>query len=422
MRAISQEGIGIKLKTAQEDEKPVVWDVLCRAFGEGPRERFRRQLWEDSTVTTDQIRLAEVDGHIVSHVWVANRPVLYRGQVVLPMGGIGGVGTLPEYRNQGLATLLLNDAIEYMRAKDQPLSMLFTGINFFYARLGWADFPQFRFRIRVERAPYFSSDDGPYQVRPCQVPEDLPILQEIYKRHSEGLQVSLAHCRPSSFWLDGHPRYLGLRPSHIVIHSPSGQGCAYVCADKTDHGFFIHEFSYDHRHPGVLTVLSKALLSELAISKEPGLIEGVTPWMHPFPQKIATLAQASLFHEVTEAMMLRINDLYRCLEIVTPVLEKDLWLSPFKDQDFALTFHLTDQDQVVTIKCTRGKMELVRGDGGSLFFRITTRLFCLLFFGVCSGRQWCYLANCQDNEDKVAPVLSVLFPPHPTVYWSGDHF
>lgn len=145
--------MSVVVRNPKPEELTTVWEVLCGAFGEEPRERFRRQIWEDSTFAVEQIRIAEVDGKIVSHVWVAERPVFYRGQAILPMGGIGGVGTLPEYRGQGLATLLLDDAIAYMKRKGHAISMLFTGINPFYARLGWADFPEWRFRLKVQHLP-----------------------------------------------------------------------------------------------------------------------------------------------------------------------------------------------------------------------------------------------------------------------------
>lgn len=54
-----------------------------------------------------------MDGQIASHIWVAKRPAFYRGYAILPMGDIGGIGTLPAHRGQGLAILLLQDAIVY---------------------------------------------------------------------------------------------------------------------------------------------------------------------------------------------------------------------------------------------------------------------------------------------------------------------
>jgi predicted N-acetyltransferase YhbS len=262
--------MSVVVRNPRQEELATVWEVLCGAFGEEPRERFRRQIWEDSTFELEQIRIAEVDGKIVSHVWVAERPVFYRGQVVLPMGGIGGVGTLPEYRGRGLATLLLEDAIAYMERKGHAISMLFTGINPFYAKLGWADFPEWRFRLQVRRVPDESEMPEKYSVRPCELEKDLPDLRAVYKSHAKGLQLSLCHARPDKFWLDGHPQYLGLKPSHVVVKEISGQKrvVGYACAFPTEQGLRLSEFAYDPQHPQAVVAMAVALAREAKTDRE----------------------------------------------------------------------------------------------------------------------------------------------------------
>jgi predicted acetyltransferase len=80
-----------------------------------------------------------VDGKIVSIVGILIREVQCAGQPVL-LGGIGGVGTLPEYRMRGLAGALLHAAADFMR---DPLGVDF-GLLFcaetmvpYYSKFGW---------------------------------------------------------------------------------------------------------------------------------------------------------------------------------------------------------------------------------------------------------------------------------------------
>lgn len=58
------------------------------------------------------------------------------------MGGIGEVSTNPQYRGRGLATDLLQLAIEYCKGLKFPIMQLHTSKQTgFYANLGWIDVP-----------------------------------------------------------------------------------------------------------------------------------------------------------------------------------------------------------------------------------------------------------------------------------------
>jgi predicted acetyltransferase len=418
--------MSVVVRNPRQEELATVLEVLCGAFGEEPRERFRRQIWEDSTFELEQIRIAEVDGKIVSHVWVAERPVFYRGQVVLPMGGIGGVGTLPEYRGRGLATLLLEDAIAYMERKGHAISMLFTGINPFYAKLGWADFPEWRFRLQVRRVPDESEMPEKYSVRPCELEKDLPDLRAVYKSHAKGLQLSLCHARPDKFWLDSHPQYLGLKPSHVVVKEISGQErvVGYACAFPTEQGLRLSEFAYDPQHPQAVVAMAIALAREAKTDGKDGLVEGITPFMHPLPQTLANLTGATLWHQVSEHMMLRVNNLRQCLELASPLMEKTLLEAKADNLSGSFCFSLSQPEQKAVLEVRSGKVKVREGDSAEVTLSVTPREFCLLFFGSVSAWQWRHLLAHKGIflDERQTALLSLLFPNHPSVYWGGDHF
>lgn len=420
--------VGVIVRNPTQDELPTVLEVLCGAFGEEPRERFRKQIWEDSTFALEQIRIAEVNGKIVSHVWVAERPVFFRGQAILPMGGIGGVGTIPEYRQRGLATLLLQDAIAYMERKGHAVSILFTDINPFYAKLGWADFPEWRFRLTVRRVPDENEMPEGYEVRPCDFDDDLPALQAIHRRHIQALQISLPHARPDAFWRNGHPRHLGLQPSHAVVTKPETgnpkQVVAYACAFGTEQGVCISEFAYDHKHPLSVQALAIALAKEAKADDKKGVIEGGTTWLHPLPQTLATLTDATLSHHIGEHMMLRIVNLRQCLEAAQPLMEADLQAAKADNLSGSFCFQLTQPEQAVTTKVQGGKVAISETDVAEVTLPVTPRKFCLLFFGAVPAQQWKHLLAQKGVEltEEQITLLSLLFPPHPTIYWSSDHF
>ncbi len=417
----------VVIRKPKEEELRIVWEVMCGAFGEEPRERFRQQIWEDSTFALEQIRIAEVDGKIVSHVWVAERPVFYRGQVVLPMGGIGGVGTLPEYRRRGLATQLLQDAIAYMERKGHAISMLFTGINPFYARLGWADFPEWRFQLQVRRVRKEGEMLEGYLVRPCDLDSDLTALIALHRCHIQRLQISLAHARPEPFWKDGHPRYLGLQPSHVVVKrqgtGDTGKVVAFACAFPTERGIWLTEFAFDPEYPKAVIALAIALAQEAKSEGKDGIIEGITPRFHPLPQTLANLTDATLRHEVTEHMMLRVNNLRQCLELAQPLMELAL-KSAKVNLNGSFAFLLSQPEQAATVIVQNGRVSVRETDGAEVSLSVTPREFCLLFFGAVSAWEWRHLLAPKGIllTDEQTALLALLFPPHPSVYWGGDHF
>ncbi len=83
-----------------------------------------------------QPRSASVTGTLVAStgVWVSEVAV---GGHVLRVGGINCVGTLPEYRRDGLGSQVMEAAQQQMRALGCQVGLLSTGITNWYRRLGW---------------------------------------------------------------------------------------------------------------------------------------------------------------------------------------------------------------------------------------------------------------------------------------------
>ncbi len=67
-----------------------------------------------------------------------------RGKI-LPMGGIGGVGSLPAGRRQGHVRAMIVRSFELMHEKGEPVATLYPFRDSFYERLGYAEFAKNRF-------------------------------------------------------------------------------------------------------------------------------------------------------------------------------------------------------------------------------------------------------------------------------------
>ena len=96
--------------------------------------------------------LVRVDNRIVSHVAITERTCLVNGQPV-KVGGVGGVGTHPEWRNQGLAALAMQKTAGFLvNTLKVDFGVLFCATEMvpYYQRLGW----------RVIDASVFFEDEG----------------------------------------------------------------------------------------------------------------------------------------------------------------------------------------------------------------------------------------------------------------------
>ncbi len=95
------------------------------------------------------------------------------------MGGVSGVGTFPEYSNQGLMHKLLYQALENMRKRGQLISFLFPYSIPYYRRKGWE----------------IISDKITYEVNDYQLPRNKRVPGEIERLEVENEQVKIAYER-----------------------------------------------------------------------------------------------------------------------------------------------------------------------------------------------------------------------------------
>ena len=95
------------------------------------------------------------------------------------MGGLTGVGTYPEYSNQGLMHKLLYQALENMRKRNQSISFLYPYSIPYYRRKGWE----------------IISDKITYEIQDYQLPKNKQVPGEVERVDVEGPQVKEAYER-----------------------------------------------------------------------------------------------------------------------------------------------------------------------------------------------------------------------------------
>ena len=107
----------------------------CFGFSPGMFEADHPHTYRPTDELCAATYVMEREGQIVSHVGLYPLEVVVHG-VTWPIGGIGGVGTLPEERGKGHMSALLQRVIDVMRETGVPLSWL-GGDRQRYNAFGW---------------------------------------------------------------------------------------------------------------------------------------------------------------------------------------------------------------------------------------------------------------------------------------------
>ena len=413
----------MEIRALRETEIDEAWEHVCLAFGKPGHLRFKYHMTDDSSFDLEQVRVCVVDGRIVSHVRVSDRPI-HVGAAVVRMGGIGAVSTRPECRGRGYSLALLWDTIRYMERAEYDLSMLFTGIPRHYARAGWVTFPEHRFSVVAGEPPPL---DTPYSVREFDEARDLDAVINIYNYYNAARTGAMA--RPRQYWLDRHSRALGVLPSWVVERD--GTVVAYLRGSST----YLGEVAYlpEHRE-AVAPICARAMreakdlppsehMPRPARSRHPDAprIGGELPKSHPALELLARWSPRGVHHEETEAMMLRVIRLAPLLQKVAPVLEDRLSRSGLMPRARAIA--IREQGQAATIVIDGSHLHVQAGEGGDMTLEPGSRCFFKLLLGDSTFTQLRELipgADAIGAED--AALLDLLFPKQEPVYYGCDHF
>ncbi len=175
----------------------------------------------------EQLRGAFRDGEQVGSYFLYER-VLRMGEARLATGCIASVVTYPAYRQQGVATALMHDAINYARAHQHAL-LLLDGIPKFYHRFGFSDV--FDQSVQdIDRAAILAQPQSSHAVRVATVDDAASILG-LYERHFGSLTGSFVRTVEQQIH---RLRYrLPDNPIRVAVH-PDGRIEGYLSLRSTD--------------------------------------------------------------------------------------------------------------------------------------------------------------------------------------------
>jgi predicted acetyltransferase len=206
-----------ELRTIDRHERDAVLDLLS---GWLDRDFFARYFSYDPTFRDDLCFVASENGRLVSTLQVFRKTVRVEGAAV-QVAGVGNVFTDPAYRSAGVASALLERAIEAMRQRDFDLSLLFASRLDFYGRLGWRS--HLRYLSYIE--PGGAAPPPAIEPEPFDASRDLAGVMSLYASHSGA--ITGATLRDHEYWR-GQLRYAGNPEERFVISRNGGTLDAYA--------------------------------------------------------------------------------------------------------------------------------------------------------------------------------------------------
>jgi predicted N-acetyltransferase YhbS len=370
------------------------------------RERF---LTHDPDFPLYQLR-----GAFFGDTYVGGYALLERtmclGPARLRTACINGVVTHPEYRHQGIASALMQDAIHI--ATNQQYALLFLhGLASFYHQFGYIDVLEDTPRHFVDRKQLPELSSLPYTVRAA-TSEDAPALLTCYQRHYSFYLGSFAPMRTLH------------RQEHLLCNwfevTNDVQPLVVLSAEQELHGYLL--LSRRRRKLYAYEVAADTWLATLALlhahahllaaeSEPPQELDWPLPPTDPTFYFLAEHlpVRSQLLSFPNGGWMARPAHLLTLLPSLLPLWQK-YWQERSRLVDWTGTLMFTVDDQTSFLEVTSSAVHLIAiPSSPPLQINFNSNLFTQLIFGF-RPISWALLQSGQQLPVELISVLSILFP------------
>jgi predicted N-acetyltransferase YhbS len=196
----------MEVRAANRGERDEVLDLLGHWYNDGG-EFFARYNRNDPGFRDALCLVARDGGRLVATVQIFDRAVYLDGQSV-PMGGIGSVFTLEEYRHKGVASALMRLAVETMVREGFEVSLLFAERLTFYNQFGWREIER-KFSVLPSAASLNAPDR--FTIDSFAAARDLAEIAAIHRSYSGRFNVTAV--RDDAAWR-ANLKFAGNQPLH----------------------------------------------------------------------------------------------------------------------------------------------------------------------------------------------------------------
>jgi predicted acetyltransferase len=396
----------IEYRAAQNRaELRAIFESAIRIFDpkNGSVERELKYANTDPYYTLEDSRACFVDGEPVSSAHILNRQIRV-GSSAIQMGGISAVCTEPVHRRAGYSSEVMRDCVRRMRSRGDDLSILFTGVQSHYARVGWVMYPTYPLQLTLPEQPEIPNDG--LNIETCNLEQDAQELTIIYEQFNENRTGTVVrhdkYWQHQSIWWDADTHFWVARQNGVIV--------AYLKASAWD----VDEFGYLPDSDDAMLGLFRHLFRRAKA-------ENVTKISADVPSAFRTMFErlgCTVQRRETNPMMMRIINLKSLFTKIVPTLEARLRQSDFSDWRGSIRIRYEAAE--VTLSIRAGHID-IGDDAPSIDLSVSQQQLLKLLFGNMSGEQIAFSNNLQLDSNHLN-VLDVLFPKNEFFLWSTDHF
>jgi hypothetical protein len=209
--------------------------------------------------------VARDGGRLVSTVQIFDRAINLDGQSV-PMGGIGSVFTLEEYRHKGVASALMRLAVDTMVREGFEVSLLFAERLTFYNQFGWREIER-KFSVLAGAAGIDAP--GRFVIDSFEPARDLREIAAIHRAYSGRFNVTAvrddAAWRASLKFAGNQPLDPGEGSEEYFVVCRDGERIAAYARVTRFHGVsMVMEYGYAADAAGAMLATFKCLGQDAA--------------------------------------------------------------------------------------------------------------------------------------------------------------
>ncbi len=235
----------MEVRSAHHSERDEVIDLLGRWYNDRG-EFFARYNQNDPGFRDALCLVARDGGRLVSTVQIFDRAINLDGQSV-PMGGIGSVFTLEEYRHKGVASALMRLAVDTMTREGFEVSLLFADRLTFYNQFGWREIER-KLSLLAGAASINAPDR--FVLDSFEIARDLADVAAIHRGYSGRFNVTAV--RDDAAWR-GNLKFAGNQPLHpgegseeyFVVCRDGARIVAYARVTRLYGVSMVMEYGYD---------------------------------------------------------------------------------------------------------------------------------------------------------------------------------
>ncbi len=354
----------------------------------------------------EHVRIAVAGGHVAAALLLTTDTIRI-GEARLRMGGFGCVTTAREHRRRGIISLVMDDAMKYLRDHGHHAAMLF-GIPDFYHRWGFATaLAEHSAAMDIREAE--AAADVPFRMRGAK-PGDIPVMQKMHAANDQETACSLI--RTAAHMTSRWDRW---RNVHVLLNT-QGRVIAYFRGARVGAEYVVDEAGVSG-HEACGAVLRSA--ARLAHGECVGRMKFLAPPSHPLIRHLlAYRADHDMRTDRDGGGMVALVNVPEAMESMIPEWESRLRQSPLAGESAEVTLLLDRQPW--RVRARRGAVDVTPGAG-----RNKVSLSAAELVQVFTGYR--HLEEVLQSRRRIITaegmaLLAALFPKRVPYVWMMDRF